>query len=178
MIVDVKNHGVGAIGDDDKDAAYVAVTELHTIQASSAERSDVVDLRLMAEVLRRFGGLVPRALLGGRFVSGGTGVTVIVHAGEPWEERYAPTCGSRLWNQPFTAGLPAEFAHAVLEGLAGDGEPLLPSGTLTIDRAGFDVVGSATPVFHQTAALLRHALAARLRGDDVGTAARALISTW
>lgn len=87
-----------------------------------------------------------------------------------------PTCPSALWRQPFTIGLPDPFAQTVANTLAEG--PDLPAGTLTIDRAGFDLVNSSEMIFGQTAALLKTAIAAWLSGQDADTAARSLVSTW
>jgi hypothetical protein len=87
-----------------------------------------------------------------------------------------PTCASALWNQPFTIGLPSEFAQAVADALAAG--PALPPGTLTIDRAGFDLVNSAEMIFGQATTVLTTAMAARLSGQDAGEATRSLVGTW
>jgi hypothetical protein len=51
-------------------------------------------------------------------------------------------------------------------------------GTLTIDRAGFDLVNSSEMIFGQAAVLLKAAIAAQLLGQDATAAARSLVSTW
>jgi hypothetical protein len=87
-----------------------------------------------------------------------------------------PTCPSELWQEPFTVGLPSEFARAVASAL--DEGPGLPAGTLTIDRAGFDLVNSSEMIFGQAAAVLKTVMAAQLSGRDADAAARSLVSTW
>ena len=87
-----------------------------------------------------------------------------------------PTCPSELWKEPFTVGLPSEFARAVASALSEG--PGLPAGTLTIDRAGFDLVNSSEIIFAQAAAVLKTAMAARLSGRDADAAARSLVSNW
>jgi hypothetical protein len=131
------------------------------------------------EVLRRFGGIAPRALVGAQFVPGQGNLTQInvgMASFGLFDADDQPTCPSILWNQPFTIGLPDEFARAVASAL--DKGPSLPAGTLTIDRAGFDLINSSEMIFEQVTAALKTAMAARLSGQDVDTAVRSLISTW
>ncbi|MEV5719235.1 hypothetical protein AB0L41_35575 [Amycolatopsis mediterranei] len=130
------------------------------------------------EVLRRFGGLAPRTLVGGQFTPGQgdqTQFAVAVATFGLFDADDEPTCPSASWKEPFTAGLPSEFARAVASAL--DEGPGLPAGTLTIDRAGFDLANSPEMIFGQAAVVLKAAMAAEPSGQDADTAARALVST-
>jgi len=176
-IVEVERHGLVAIGEGDHPSAYQAAQWLESSRPAVAGPSRPI--RMHVEVLRRMGGLAPRALIGGEFVPGEAGPThfaVAVAAFGLFDADDKPTCASALWNQPFTIGLPSEFAHAVADALA-DG-PVLPPGTLTIDRAGFDLVNSSELIFSQATTVLKTALAARLSGQDAEEAARSLVGTW
>jgi len=176
-IVEVARHGVVAIGEGDHPAAYQAADWLHSSRPAVAARANPV--RMHVEVLRRHGGLAPRALLGGEFVPGEgnqTQFAVAVATFGFFDADDEPTCPSTLWKQPFTIGLPSELASAVTGALgAGAG---LPAGTLTIDRAGFDLVNSSEMIFEQATAVLKTAIAAQLSGQDADAAAWSLVSTW
>ncbi len=176
-IVEVERHGLASIGEGDHPAAYQAEGWLRSSRPAAAGQAHPV--RLHVEVLRRFGGLAPRALLGGQFVPGEgdeTQFAVAVATFGLFDADEESTCPSTLWSQQFTIGLPSEFAQSVSSALAEG--PALPAGTLTIDRAGFDLVNSSEKIFAQTAAVFKTALAARLSGQDVDTATRPLVSTW
>jgi hypothetical protein len=64
---------------------------------------------------------------------------------------------SHLGRHLYAAGLPAEFADAVLQGLLLAGNEL-PAGILVIDRGAVDDEGSSSAVFRQAAQLLREVL--------------------
>lgn len=176
-IVDVQRHGIVAIGEGDLEAKYSAMEWLRSSQAAEGMSSSPT--RMHVEVLRRFGGIAPRALIGAQFTPGPgnrTQVNVGVAGFGLFDADDQPTCPSVLGNQPFTVGLPDEFARAVVSAL-GEG-PTFPAGTLTIDRAGFDLISSSAMIFEQAASALKTVFAARLSGQDADTAARSLLSTW
>lgn len=176
-IVEVERHGLVAIGEGDHPAAYQAAEWLKSSRASTGAVANSV--RMHVEVLRRFGGLAPRALVGGQFVPGRGGQTqfaVAVATFDLFDADDEPTCPSELWKEPFTVGLPSEFARAVASAL--DEGPGLPAGTLTIDRAGFDLVNSSEMIVGQAAAVLKAVMAAQLSGQDAYAATRSLVSTW
>jgi hypothetical protein len=176
-IVEVERHGLVAIGEGEHSAAYQAAEWLRSSRPAIATPANPV--RMHVEVLRRFGGLAPRALVGGQFVPGQgnqTQFAVAVATFGLFDADDEPTCPSALWREPFTVGLPSEFARAVA-GALGEG-PGLPAGTLTIDRGGFDLVNSSEMIFGQAAAVLKTAMAAQLSGQDADAAARSLVSTW
>src|SRR5207248_845053 len=136
-------------------------------------------LRMHVEVLRRLGGLAPRALIGGQFIPGQgdrTQINVAVASFGLFDADDQPTCSSELWHQPFTIGLPSEFVQAVADAF-GEG-PMLPPGTLIVDRAGFDLINSSEAIFGQATGVLKAAMAARLAGQDAKEAARSLVSAW
>ncbi|QKV78283.1 hypothetical protein [Amycolatopsis sp. Hca4] len=176
-IVEVERHGLVAIGDGDHPAAYQAEEWLRSSRPAMGAVANPV--RMHVEVLRRFGGLAPRALVGGQFTPGQgdqTQFAVAVATFGLFDADEEPTCTSELWKEPFTVGLPIEFARAVSSALSEG--PGLPSGTLAIDRAGFDLVNSSEMIFGQATAVLMTAMAAQLSGQDADAAARSLVSTW
>jgi len=176
-IVEVAGHGLVAFGDGDHAAKYSATEWLRSSHPAAGMSSSPA--RMHVEVLRRFGGIAPRALIGAQFIPGRgtrTQINVGVAAFGLFDADGQPTCPGVLWNQPFTIGLPDEFAQAAA-GALGEG-PALPAGTLTVDRAGFDLINSSEMIFEQAAAALKTVLAARLSGQDAETAARTLVSTW
>ncbi|SEF27076.1 hypothetical protein SAMN05421837_103621 [Amycolatopsis pretoriensis] len=176
-IVEVERHGLVAIGEGDHPAAYQAAEWLRSSRPAVGTVANPV--RMHVEVLRRFGGLAPRALVGGQFVPGQgnqTQFTVAVATFGLFDADDEPTCPSELWKEPFTVGLPSEFARAVADAL-GEG-PGVPAGTLTIDRAGFDLVNSSEMIFGQAAAALKTAMVAQLSGQDADAATRTLVNTW
>jgi hypothetical protein len=176
-IAEVEQHGVVAIGEGDHPAVYRAAEWLRSSRPAIGGLASPV--RMHVEVLRRFGGLAPRALVGGQFEpdqGNQTQFAVAIATFGLFDADEEPTCPSELWQEPFTVGLPSEFARAVASAL--DEGPGLPAGTLTIDRAGFDLVNSSEMIFGQAAAVLKTVMAAQLSGRDADAAARSLVSTW
>lgn len=136
--------------------------------------------RTVLEVRRSYGGMTMRALLGAVFVPGapGTGTVFEVRHGTPWELGEPGTCRSEL-GTPLLAGLPSDFAPAVLDALAGTGaDPPLPPGVLRVDRSGFDALASSEAAFTLTAAVLRQATDALARGGDAIAVTRAALNRW
>jgi hypothetical protein len=180
-IIEVERRGLVAIGEDDDHARYESADRLRATRPASASSQHHASVRALVEVQRRFGGLAPRALLGGQFVPGPGSETVIevcVSGASVLDSEDEPTCPSRLWNQPFVLGLPPEFAKPVLDELADHDGLGFPAGVLTVDRAGFDVVNSSEPIFAQAAGVLHAVLAANLHDHDAEEGVRALVSTW
>lgn len=176
-VVEVERHGLVAIGEGDHPATYRAAEWLRSSRPAIGAGTDPV--RMHVEVLRRLGGLAPRALVGGQFVAGQgdqTKFAVAVATFGLFDADEEPTCPSELWKEPFTAGLPSEFARAVASAL--DEGPGLLAGTLTIDVAGFDLVNSSEMIFGQAAAVLKAAMAAQVPGQDADAAIRSLVRTW
>lgn len=68
---------------------------------------------------------------------------------------------------PLKRGLPSDLARFALGGLVGNGDPVLPAGVLQVDRAAHHDMDSSERSFHLVADFLVHALAVRLRGEDV-----------
>jgi hypothetical protein len=66
-----------------------------------------------------------------------------------------------------------------MKGLAsGLQDVTMPPGILRVDRAAFDEVESAGPVFAQAGAALSCLLAAKLHERDVERELRLLVETW
>jgi hypothetical protein len=77
--------------------------------------------------------------------------------------------------RPLAAGLPAEFATAVVDGLR---RRPLPAGRLLVDRAGHDPVDSSPLAFELAAELLATVVATRAVAGDVESAVRAVVEAW
>lgn len=177
-----------AIDDDDDRAMYPTVSRLVARRPATQCEKAYSAARVLVEVQLQHGGIAPRALVGGSFNAGaGEDVLFEVLVGAPFDVVVGPqaegghpkVCPSRLWRRPFTAGLPEEFAPAVLRGLADGRCPArLPPGVLSLDRAGFDERESGTPSFELAGRMLRCILAEMLRGGDTEAVARRLIDTW
>jgi hypothetical protein len=176
--IDLKGRGLVAVDADEEQASFAPVGRLGASSPAEALAEPLGGpVRVVVEVQRRFGGLAPRALLGGVFTPGLDTDTVFEVDFNRWGEGPAAVCPSRLWKRPFVAGLPEEFAPAVLDGLT-DGGPGLPGGVLRVDRAGADEVESSSAVFRQAAAVLRCALAGMLSAEDVEARVRDLMQAW
>ncbi|MFD9963006.1 hypothetical protein [Amycolatopsis sp. NPDC058986] len=177
--IDLAPHGAVAISGDIGDAAYPVADWLRTTRPAGPGQASR-PVRIVVEVLRRLGGITPRALIGGEFTPSTTREThlaVGVAGYSLFDADDKPICPSRLWNQPFTAGLPPEFGPTVLDTL-GALTPVLPAGTLTLDRAAFDLVNSSEQIFAQAATVLHAVVTAHLTSGDSDAAARTVIETW
>jgi hypothetical protein len=175
ITIDLQGHGVVAFDVDEPLAQYPRHDCL-TASLPAPRAVGSLDVRALIEVQRRHGGLAPRALLGGCFIAA-SGESLVVEV--PFtadHDSAASPCPSRLWKRPFRAGLPAEFAQAVLESLTG--AVSLPAGILRIDRAGFDEVESSAVVFRMAAHALYVAIAATLSSRDVESELRELVEAW
>jgi hypothetical protein len=175
IIVDVPGHGVVAIDEDAAAAKYVATG--HVVASRPASTTATVSVRALVEVQRRFGGLAPRALIGGEYRCDGSGECAIDVGYSADAGPEVKSCASRLWRRPFSVGLTDEFARGVLAGLIKE-ETSLPAGVLCIDRAGYDEVESSAFIFEQAAQMLRCVLMAMLLKVDVAGEARKLILSW
>lgn len=179
MIIDDGTRKVSVVTEEET-ARYAGTRRLQGSRPAKAEPVGIDAVRAVVEVRRQLGGMSPRALLGGTFeptTSGDVSVQVVMSdtalgLGEP------ATCASEL-GKPLVPGLPEEFASAVLTGLTG-GEPdlVLPPGVLTIDRAGYDEVESASRIFELTSELLLRVVAARVAGSDLAETVREAMATW
>lgn len=90
------------------------------------------------------------------------------------DRRSVVGCGPNL----FLVGLPTYLAGGVLRGLTESGGTALPPGVLTVDRAGFDVVNSAEPVFAEAASVLVAVLAAILYERELKPVIRQAVAKW
>ncbi|GGK40305.1 hypothetical protein [Nocardia camponoti] len=177
--VNVQGWGIVEVGTD-IDADFL-VNECRRTSIPALSDCQPNAFRMSIEVQQRWGGIAPRALLGCEFIpSKGTSTELEVGVSsfgmlDAGGER---TCPSRLWKFPFTAGLPTDLAEAVMSGLTRTLAIRLRPGTLRIDRAGFDVVNSADPVFASAASLLIVAVAAQANGTNPVAAVRMTMETW
>jgi len=175
----IREGGCGAaIWDDEPSAAYTGRYLSRGEWPASVEAGR--SMRVVVEVMRAFGGMTMRALLGARFTPDPltTLAAFEVPFGEPLGRGSVANCHSEL-GPPLTAGLPSDFAEAALAGLTGDAEANpFPSGLLRVDRAGFDEIGSSEMAFKLAGDLLRHVLRALLRHDDPLAVARAVVRGW
>ena len=180
MIVVESGGRRAAISDDEVSARYEHggfITGSRTAVAASGAGS----VRLLVEVEARMGGIRARALIGALFsptaddrADPRTDVEVRTSV-RPLGSGAATTCASTLTGSPLVPGLPDEFATAVLQGLTDPTGPPLPAGTVIVDRAGHDEVGSSGWVFGLAARVLAAALSATLLGADAEAAARVVL---
>jgi hypothetical protein len=142
----------------------------------SRERSPLplVPARAVVEILRRGGGLMPRALLGATFTpTGSTEMLITVRTSGP-NAAGEPSCVSQLAGD-LVPGLPDEFGHAVVEGIAK--KALLP-GRFEIDRSAFDPVESSPFAFGLAADILAVVLEAIASGRETEHDVRTAIDGW
>jgi hypothetical protein len=174
ITIDVQGKGVVVVDHDEDLARFIQTEAIGAELPSGGTVPGQEPRRVLLEALRRFGGIAPRALIGGTFLPGGNCVRIEINVGVGVGETYP----SRLWKRPLTPGLPPEFAAAVLRGFMIEDAPALPAGTLTIDRAGFDEIESAEPIFEQIASVFMAVMDAMLGDRDISAAARAAVSAW
>jgi hypothetical protein len=175
ITVDVPRRGLAAIGADDPLAALQPL-EVRRASAGVAGGELPGRARAFVELVRRFGGLTARALVGGEFSGGGDQALIEVSVMD--ETVAARPVRSHLGRHLYAAGLPAEFADAVLQGLLLAGNEL-PAGVLIVDRGAVDDEGSSSFVFRQAAQLLREVLLVLPRdAGAVEERVRAVIATW
>jgi hypothetical protein len=175
ITVDVPRQGLAAIGADDPLAA-LEPSEVRRASAGVADGEFPGQVRAFVELVRRFGGLTARALVGGAFTAGGDQALIEVSVTQ--ETGAARPVRSHLGRHLYTAGLPAEFADAVLQGLLLAGNEL-PAGILIIDRGAVDDEGSSSVVFRQAAQLLREVLLVLPQDEGaMEERVRAVMATW
>jgi hypothetical protein len=154
-----------SLTEDNPQARYESGHALTSTQSPSLAAGHSA-IRRTVEIRRNFGGMIMRALLGGEFVPAPGSLRFVVQvAAAPFDSGVAATCESE-WGKPLIPGLATDFAPSVLAGLTAEEAPL-PPGTLVIDRAGYDLMGSSESAFYQVARLLRAAVAATLADQDV-----------
>lgn len=128
------------------------------VAAHISARSTVVEIR------RAGGGIMPWALVGAIYRPG-AGDTLrfeVPHSGE-LSMVSASTCTGPL-GRPLKAGLPIEFAQAVLDGLIRYEPASNRPGQLRVVSAGYDDAESSAYVFERAAALLKWVLLAEFQG--------------
>ena len=176
ITVDVPRRGLLAIGADDPLAA-LEPSEVRRASAAVADGEFPGRARAFVELVRRFGGLTARALVGGEFTGGGDQVLIEVSVMEG-AGAARPVRSHHLGRHLYAAGLPAEFADAVLQGLLLAGSEM-PAGILVIDRGAVDDEGSSSAVFRQAAQLLREVLLVLPQDTAVmEERVRAVMATW
>jgi hypothetical protein len=179
MIIDDGKRAVSVVSDEES-ARYTSVGQLHGARPAKATPTGAEAIRAVVEVRRRQGGMSPRALIGGRFEpreSGEVTIDVLV-SDTPLGLGQPATCASNL-GTPLVPGLPDEFGSAALTGLTSGGlEVALPPGVLTVDRAGYDEVESASQIFELAATLLLEVIAARISGADLASVIRSATTAW
>lgn len=178
ITIDVQGHGVVTVEFTMPSSNIQPEGWLATSCAGSTMGGSSEPVGVVVEVQRRFGGLAPRALLGGVFVpdSGGEFRVDVAHGGSVRSE--AGECQSSLWERPLVVGLPLEFARGVIRGLASGGGDDLPAGRLRVDHAAYDPIESSAVVFGQAASVLRAMIVAALGDLDTTAAARDVIREW
>ncbi|MEU7477366.1 hypothetical protein AB0A63_15360 [Lentzea sp. NPDC042327] len=178
--VDLQGRGVVAVEFGRMSAPLLAddwLIDRSSATATGAAGSTVVTV----ELLRRFGGVAPRALLGATYTPLGAEASAgVLEVRVPRAATSAGgeiTCASRLWKNPFEVGLPEDFPEGALKGVLSGGAEL-PAGTLVVDQAGFDEMNSSAFAFEQAGALLRRVLSASMRGEDVEAVVVRTMQKW
>ncbi|HWD03250.1 MAG TPA: hypothetical protein VG674_12445 [Amycolatopsis sp.] len=128
--------------------------------------------RATVEILRHFGGLMPRALVGGVFTPWADPLLLIEVMTSGPGLSSTPTGMSQLAKKRLTPGLADEFAPSVVEGTA---RRALPGGRVVVDRAAFDAVESSAQAFELAAELLAVVLEAEALGNDASSVARDIV---
>jgi len=109
-------------------------------------------------VARDLGGIRPRAQLAGEFTPDSRGsFRVRVASSGELPERAIHDCPGLLGSD-IVAGLPDEFAQAVVDGLVRYAPYLNRSGILRVFGGGFDEVDSSEFAFERAAGLLKWSL--------------------
>jgi hypothetical protein len=171
----VEQHGTASISLGDVPAAYVSAGSLNAERPTHVQAEGPA--RLSVETLRRFGGISPRALLGGEFIAS-EALTISLEVRFSDDDIYTgmfsseATCPSRITDEPFRVGLPEEFAIAAVDAFRTYDEAL-PAGVLRIDRAGFDEMNSSGAAFQQTMHVLCAVTRAATTGGEMRAAAEA-----
>lgn len=181
IIIELPGVRCAAISTDQPSARYEPDEQLKFSHESSWRCSYKRPVQAIVEVQRGFGGIAPRALLGGHFVTNQTSnidLTLNIINVHSWDEKEAGSCLSSLSKKPFISGLPREYASWVVEGIIEQEVSALPSGEFIISRAGYDVMESSGPAFRQCADLLRITVAALIDGRDVESEARDFMESW
>jgi len=118
-VITVEALGRGRVVVDDVEvmACYPVAGRIRVTVRSAGALISPREARGVVEIIRRFGGHTLRALVGGTSASD-RGQDVVFDAGFG-AAGIGTRCPSRLSGQPFTGGLPAEFAEGVLRGCGG-----------------------------------------------------------
>jgi hypothetical protein len=152
----------------DNDSARYESDHILRSNAAAALIWSPTPMRFVLELRRGLGGMVMRALVGAAFIPGPELTRFeVMTAAAPFDSGIASSCVSEL-GKPLIPGLPQDFASSVLAGLTNESsQDPLPAGTLRVDRAGYDLMGSSEAAFFQAAKLLRSAFSATATRDDV-----------
>lgn len=163
-----------AVAADVPTASFESELRVSSQVAAPAEPAVESSSRCVVELIRRAGGLMPRALIGGSFTPDATGLLRIeLGVSEPPDEAPA-VCQSLLWST-LIPGLTGEFAESALNGLL---RRRLPSGAVVVDRAAFDPVESSPQAFELAGELLANVLYAMTVGSSVEAATRTAVMSW
>jgi hypothetical protein len=178
--VDIRGRGIVAVRDSDaSDARFRPEGFLTGIRRDGCRphlEGNKPEVSAVVEVQRRFGGLAPRALLGGSLTVANSGeVAIRIAYGDGGDSTIFP---SELWSHGFTVGLPKSFASAVLQTFLSRDDVVIPCGNLVIEQAGFDPIESASPVFSQAAVALASVLNAVACNSSVEESVTRAIESW
>jgi hypothetical protein len=175
MIIDVERRGRVVLLSDVVHASLSREGALYSDLVSGLELSQVQSVRVVIEIQRRFGGLAPRAFIGGSFTVSNTDKAVL-------EIRHLPEMSSpgsfagHLWSKQFLAGIPLEFCDGIRQGIEREVNGEIPGGLLVIDRGGFDEIESSAVIFQQAASVLGRVLATLMREGDAEAQVRNYLS--
>ena len=160
---------------DDESTAMFRVAEWLTWSSPSSSISPLPSARLIVEIQRPLGGRNSRALLGGE-LSEARDLSMRVAQSSPIGAGGKASCRSRL-GRDLVPGLPPEFAEAALKSLVRC-LPVLGSGAVVIDRAGYDDVDSSPSAFDRAATLLFRLLHGRAVAANAESLVEEVVSSW
>jgi hypothetical protein len=178
MMIDARSRTVWV--DYGAEASFVpGGRELRGCVSAPTYSGDGSEVRVLVEVHRAHGGMLPRTMLGGVFNgSPGTSLTLLLRVDNDDESDLSVDVPSRR-GRPLVRGIPAECAeatlHKLLTALSATG---IPSGTFIVDQAAHDVLDYSEVAFRRTAEVLVVALAARLTDADAEKSIGELLEMW
>jgi hypothetical protein len=163
-----------AVSDDESTATF-QIAEWLNWNSPSSSTSPMPSVRFVVEIHRPLGGRNSRALLGGELKEA-EDRSFRVAQSSPIGAGGEASCRSLL-GRDLVPGLPPEFAEATLKSLVRC-SPLLGSGAVVIDRAGYDDVDSSPSAFDHAAMLLIRLLCGRAVVANTETLVNEVVSSW
>jgi hypothetical protein len=149
------------------------------VQADGVDEASICnEFGVVVEVFNTGSGVLPRALMGGTFTAGGSGVRIRVASTGDVPYGLPATYPSSL-SSPLVAGLSTEFATLVLDGLVeGLHLNVLPAGDLVITVGAYDELNSSRLAFRRASELFLAVLRPAVRVMPQSDTIESIISEW